>query len=67
MTHDEMTHDGFASRVRRDYLLELAIASGQALVLTQVFCPRRDDECLKIHVGLFEISRLHSVAWWASA
>jgi len=51
-----MTHDWFASNVGRDQLLEVTIASRQALVLTQVFRPGHYDKRLEIGVGLFEIA-----------
>jgi hypothetical protein len=51
-----MTNNRFAPRVGRDQLLEIADASRQALVLTQVFRPGDHDECLEIGVGPFEIA-----------
>src|SRR6266481_1923008 len=53
---NEMTHDRFAFDVRRDQRRQIAIGAGQTLVLTQMFGPRDDDECLEIGVGLFEIA-----------
>ncbi len=51
-----MTNDRFALGVGRDQLFKIAVTSRQALVLTQVFCPRHHVECLEVNVGLFEIA-----------
>lgn len=53
---NQMTHDRLALRVAPYSLLELAVASGQTLMLAQMFRPGRHQKCLEVDVGAFEVT-----------
>ena len=52
-----MLHDRFTFDVTQHMRLDVAIAAREALVLAQVFGPRRHQKRFDKHVGVFEISK----------
>src|SRR5712691_698659 len=53
---DEMPYDRFSAYVFVDFLLELAIAFGQAFMLAEVFRPGGHYERFDIEIGTLEVT-----------
>jgi hypothetical protein len=51
-----MAHDGFSTGVAPDSLLELTVAAGQTLVLSEVFRPGGHGKRFEIDIGVLEVT-----------
>jgi len=53
----EMLHDGFILHMPTNLSFDFTIAASGAFMPANLFSPRRDQKRLKIHVGVFEITK----------